>query len=228
MLTAAQHRRLCAAWTRAKTDERGVAAIEFAFIGPLMILLFFGLAQLSEAIIASRHSNHAASSLGDLVTQCSNINDSDLSSYFAAGGDLMYPLSTSTANGSSTTSILGQRVTDVVVSNSGATQVQWSQASDSAGLTTAYAPGANVTLPANIVSTTPGDSVIMAETVYKYTFPFTAGGLLPIGTNNVSLSFGQAITFDDKTYFKPRKSATVAYTGTGPGGSSTQTSCSGS
>lgn len=197
---------------RAAADRRGVAAVEFAFIAPLMVLLFFGLAQLSQAIIAGRHANHAASSLGDLVSQCSNINDGDLGNIFAAGGDIMAPLPAGAT-------LLGQRVTSIAVTDSkGATQAQWSQASDQPGLTTAYTKGQTVTLPSNIV-TTQGDSVILAETIYKYAFPFSAGGLLPMGNTNLSLSFGQAITFDDKTYFKPRKSASVTYTGTGPGGS---------
>ena len=216
MLRLARHRALLVACTRAQADERGVAAVEFAFIAPLMVLLFFGLAQLSQAIVASRHANHAAAALGDLISQCSSINDADFTGYFAAGADMMYPMSADP-------SVLAQRVTSIVVDASGTPKAQWTQASDKPNLTTPYQPG---TLPANIVSTTPGDSVIMAETVYKYTFPFTTGGLLPIGTSNVSLSFGQAITFDDKTYFKPRKSATVTYTGwTWAGGTGAQTSC---
>ena len=193
---------------RAWRDPRGVAAVEFAFIAPLMVLLFFGLAQLSQAIIASRHANHSASTLGDLISQCSNINDADLANIFAAGNDIMAPLPAGAT-------LLGQRVTSVEVTDSkGTTQAQWSNASDQANLTTAYAVNQNVVLPANIV-TTQGDSVILAESVYKYTFPFTAGGLLPMGANSVSLSFGQSMTFDDKTYFKPRKSALVTYASNG-------------
>jgi Flp pilus assembly protein TadG len=192
-------------------DQRGVAAVEFAFIAPLMVLLFFGLAQLSEAIIASRHTGHVAATLGDLTSQCSNVNDTDFTNIFAAAGDIMSPLPVSTT-------VLGQRVTSVsVVDSKGDTQAQWSKAQDSSGLTTAYTPGAAVPVPANIV-TNQGDNVLMAETVYKYTFPISAGGVMPMGTNSVSLAFGQSINFDIKTYYKPRKSANVVYTGTGSGG----------
>ena len=224
MLKPAPPRRARALARRLTADRRGAAAVEFAFIGPLMVLLFFGLAQLSQAIIASRHANHAASTLGDLVSQCSNINDTDLTNIFAAGGDVMTPLPTSAT-------ILGQSVTSVMVTDSkGTTQVQWTHP-DKSGLTTAYTVGQppSTPLPSNIV-TSQGDSVIVAETVYSYTFPFTTGGLLPVGKTNISLSFGQALKFDDVTYFKPRKSAVVTYTGTdatgkNPGGSSQGTSC---
>ena len=224
MLRQALPRRLQALACRLAADRRGVAAVEFAFIGPLMVLLFFGLAQLSQAIIASRHANHAASTLGDLVSQCSNINDTDFSNIFATGADLMTPLPSSA-------SILGQSVTSLIVTdNKGTTQVQWTHP-DKSGLTTVYTVGQPppTPLPSNIV-TSQGDSVILAETVYQYTFPLTTGGLIPIGQNNISLSFGKSLKFDDVTYFKPRKSATVTYTGTdatgkSPGGSNQGTSC---
>jgi Flp pilus assembly protein TadG len=190
---------------RALSDQRGVALLEFALIAPLMILMYFGLAELSQAVIASRHTNHATSTLGDLVSQCSNINDADLSNIWAATPDVMSPLPSSNAN---TT----QRVTSVVVNSSGIPQVAWSQIPPNQTSPAAYPLNQAMTnLPANVVSTTPGDSVIMAESAYTFAFPINI--------------FNHPLVFNDVTYFKPRKSATVAYTGSGPGGSSTQTSC---
>jgi Flp pilus assembly protein TadG len=204
---------------RAALDRQGVAAVEFALIAPLIVLLFFGLAQLSEAIIASRHTNHVAASLGDLTSQCSSVNDTDFTNIFAAGQDIMAPLPVGG-------SLLAQRVTSVTVNTNGSVTAQWSKAQDPGALTRSYSPNDPVTLPSNIVSN-PGDSVILAETVYKYTFPLAAGGVLPMGSNPVSLSFDHAINFDVKTYFKPRKSASVTYTGTQPGGTGASSSTQG-
>ena len=175
----------------ARMDQRGVAAVEFAFIAPLMILFYMGLAQLSSAIIASRHTNHSTSSLGDLAAQCSNINDSDLSNIFSAASDIMAPLPVSTT-------ILNQRASSVMVTDtSGTTQVQWSSVPTGQTTMTAYPTNTKVTLPANLVSAQ-NDSVIMAETIYKFTFP-----------GNFSMNFSA------KSYFKPRKSSQVAYASTG-------------
>ncbi len=201
---------------RAIRDSQGVAAVEFALIAPLMIMLFVGLAQLSSAIIASRHTSHASSSLGDLVSQCQNISDSDLTNIFAAASDILAPLPV-------TTTILNQRVSSIeVVDANGTTQSQWSQSCGGAPsgtpsactASTVLAPYSQkqaVTLPANLVSNQ-GDSVIMSETKYTYNFPLKI-------MNNL-------FTFDDLAYFKPRKSTLVTYTGlTANGGSGTQTSC---
>ena len=188
---------------RATRDRQGVAAVEFALIAPLLILLFFGMTELSAAIIAGRHTNHASSAMGDLVAQCSNINDSDLSNVFSASTDIMSPLVTTTMN---------QRVTSVVATDSnGDTQVQWSQPTNQSGFTTAYLPGSNVTIPANLVINK-GDTVIMSEVSYVFTFPVNVlNGL---------------VNFDKVYYSTPRKSSEVVYTGpTANAGTGTQVSC---
>ena len=210
MLTNAKLRRaVYALGRRAARDRGGVAALEFALIAPLMILLYVGLAQLSSAIIASRHTSHATSSLGDLVSQCSNINDSDLGNVFSAATDMMAPL---------TVSILSSKVTSVeVIDNNQTTQAQWSQVKNGSDASTAlsvYSQNAAVALPANLVSAK-GDSVIVAETKYKYNF----------GSSYLTNLFSNIFVFDDLAYFKPRKSTLVTYTGTGPGGTSSQASC---
>ena len=187
----------------AAQDRSGVAALEFALIAPLMILLFFGMTELSAAIIAGRHTNHASSAMGDLVAQCSNINDSDISNVFNASLDVMSPLSTTTMN---------QRVTSIVATdNSGDTQVQWSQPTSQPGFSTTYAPGAAITIPSNLV-VNKGDTIVMSEVSYTFNFP-------------VNL-FNGLLNFDKVYYFKPRKSSEVVYTGsTSKGGTNTQVSC---
>jgi hypothetical protein len=51
-----------------------------------------------------------------------------------------------------------------------------------------------------------------------------------MGQSSLTINFVNGMTFDDLSYFKPRKSAQVVYTGTatGSGGTNTNTSCSAS
>lgn len=50
-------------------DQRGVAAVEFAFIAPIMLVFYFGMVEASMAMEADRNLSHAASLVGDLTAQ---------------------------------------------------------------------------------------------------------------------------------------------------------------
>ncbi len=50
-------------------DQRGVAAVEFAFIAPIMLIFYFGMVEISLAVEADRNLSHAASLVGDLTAQ---------------------------------------------------------------------------------------------------------------------------------------------------------------
>ncbi len=69
---------------RYKSDHQGVAAIEFVFVAPVMIFMYFGLAEISSAIIADRQISHAANVAGDLATQVATINATQMSEIMTA------------------------------------------------------------------------------------------------------------------------------------------------
>lgn len=54
---------------RLKKDEDGVAAIEFAFIAPVMLLIYFGMVEISLLVEVDRNVTQAASLVGDLTAQ---------------------------------------------------------------------------------------------------------------------------------------------------------------
>jgi hypothetical protein len=61
-LTLSRLRRL---WTNTK----GVAAVEFAMLAPLLLMMTFGTIELSRALIIHKRFQRAASMVGDLVTR---------------------------------------------------------------------------------------------------------------------------------------------------------------
>ncbi len=65
-------------------NKDGVAAIEFAFIAPVMIALYLGLAEVSLLISADRNVSHAAAVTGDLATQEETLNVSEIEDIFNA------------------------------------------------------------------------------------------------------------------------------------------------
>ena len=52
---------------RLKRDTSGMAAIEFVFIVPLMLVIFFGTIELSNGVAADRKVTITARTLSDLV-----------------------------------------------------------------------------------------------------------------------------------------------------------------
>lgn len=146
--------RLIRSWTRrfARAEE-GVSALEFALIAPLMILFYFGLAELSQAYMAQRRVNHAAAAVADLVAQNREVSPQKLQDIFLVGELTMAPFSADD---------LQLRVTSVAPDAKGVARVDWSQGR---GLN-ARPKGQSVAVPAGLIAA--GSSVIMAEVEYDY------------------------------------------------------------
>ncbi len=69
---------------RFRDDERGIAAIEFAIIAPIMIGMYFGLAEIAHALSTDRKISHATNVAGDLATQQPDIMDEMIEEVLAA------------------------------------------------------------------------------------------------------------------------------------------------
>lgn len=65
-------------------NEDGIAAIEFAFIAPVMIFMYFGMAEVATAISVDRKVSHSANVAGDLSTQSETISADEMSEIMTA------------------------------------------------------------------------------------------------------------------------------------------------
>ena len=74
---------------RLADDERGVSAVEFAMLLPLMLTLYLGTVEISQGIDADRKVTITARSVADLVAQTSSINNSDMTNALNAASAVM-------------------------------------------------------------------------------------------------------------------------------------------
>ena len=76
-----------------KDDQSGVAALEMAFIFPVMLVLYFGLVDITNLLSANRRVTLTSSTIADLVTQASGtVTESELQGFFNAAAPIMDPL----------------------------------------------------------------------------------------------------------------------------------------
>lgn len=171
---------------RWRRDRGGVSAVEFAFVAPVLIVAYFGVAELCGAMLAQRKAGHVASEIGDLVAQYQTVHDIDVTDFWAVGTAVMSPLDTST---------LKMRVTSI---NANATAtvftVGWSD-DNGAGLTK-YAPNTVLSDPSFASLIPASSSVIMSETQYTYASP-------------VSIIVKNAVTLNSKFYLSPRQTTII-------------------
>jgi len=175
---------------RFRKDKRGVAAVEFALVAPILILAYLGMAELTLGLMAARRTEHLASTIGDLASQSDNLAQSDITDLFSIGSSMLPPFPAGSA--------LKIRLSEVMMNSSNQAIVQWSQNQNWTG--TPYV--ANVTPIPQITTTqlAQGQYEIMTEVEYDYVSPI--GNFLP-GTTKMTYTF----------YHHPRNGTQVTHIG---------------
>lgn len=167
-------------------DHRGVAAVEFALVAPLLIVVYLGLVEICSGYMAQKRMSHATALIADLVAQEEVVNTTNLVDIAAIGGLIMKPFAVDP---------MAVRVSSIT-QTSGVARVNWSWGQDM----DARPDDQIVTLPPDIVED--GQSVIMSEATYVYNSPIKE--LLPRLT-----LFQDLTTFRAVYYLRPRVTATT-------------------
>ena len=167
---------------RWRYDNRGLAAIEFAFVMPFLLILYMGAAEISHVLTLDRKVTAIASATSDLVAQEKNIDNAKMLDIFQAATSMIIPYSETP---------ISLVVTAIEADpNNGNTTVKWSDAHNGAAKT----PGTAITVPAGLVE--PGGFVILTEISYVYD---------PIIGEVIQSGF----TLEDQFYVKPRRTSSV-------------------
>src|SRR5205085_2933884 len=77
--------------SRFAKDERGVSAVEFAMILPLMLTLYLGGVEVSQGVSIDRKVTLTARTVTDLVSQVSSIDVTGTSAVLGAAASVLAP-----------------------------------------------------------------------------------------------------------------------------------------
>lgn len=177
--------------TRFGRDEKGVAAVEFALLIPIILALFIGTIEMSQAITIDRRVTQATSATADLIARTRSTTTNELDGIMEIVEQILRPYDPN---------LMSLTIANVIAAPDDETDttVCWAY-QHNGGADTSLQPGSAYSLPPGIVEK--GDSVLIAEAKYDYT------GLL------FEYFVEGAIELTEKFYLKPRLSLAIQFNG---------------
>lgn len=124
-------------------NERGVAAIEFAFIAPLLLSLYFVTMEVAQAVESNKKVARSASMIADLITQQQTITKDEIDAIMEIGTSVLQPYNRTDPE----FVVTAIEITD---EDSPKVLVAWSRKMKSGNATRDVAPGTPTTIPAKL------------------------------------------------------------------------------
>lgn len=163
-----------------RKGERGVISVEFALVLPILIILFIGLVEFTEAFSIDRKLSNVASTVSDLVSQEAAVTSASLNDMALVASELIKPYSAVP---------MSLVIVNVAADNDGAKTVAWSHPPGS------YTNGETYTGLPETELMDPNTSLIVVEAVYNF-------------TPTISRFLG-TFQFSENAYFRPRRGQTA-------------------
>jgi Flp pilus assembly protein TadG len=164
-----------------RRDRRGVSAIEFALLLPVMLTLYIAGTEISTAIAIDRKVTITARTVTDLVSRAVTVSTADMSDILTAAAAVVAPYSSAST---------AFTVSQIYIDKNGNATISWSCSYQG----TARQVGTAVTVPSQLV--TDNSYLIWGEAQYSYTPPV---GYVISGT----------LVLKDQIYLAPRMSVSV-------------------
>jgi Flp pilus assembly protein TadG len=176
----------CWRWLR---DTRGVAAVEFALVVPMVIIVYAGGFEIAQAATVNRKLTDTTVQLANVTSQYTTVAHPDVNTIFGASSEIMVPYSTGP---------LTITLSEVQADSSGSTsaKVIWTQSYTNGTPGACATSGPAVTLPTGLPS--PNQYYILVQTTYLY-------------TPTVGSAIVSNIPMQDQVFMIPRESPSIPY-----------------
>ena len=202
-------RRLRSAPTRLFKDTRGIAATEFAFIVPFMLVMFFGTVEISSGVAVDRKVTLVARTLSDLMSQAgpppppapvssyAPADDTYLQNVFTASIAILTPYCAVPAT---------LQLSEIYVDSNNVARVKWSKAGTVPTCNANQVTLTNSTRNTGDIITIPPTLLVNKQTYLLFSevsYNYTPVGIGYVMKSNVVMS--------DVSYTRPRQVVCVIY-----------------
>jgi Flp pilus assembly protein TadG len=142
-------------------NRKGAAAVEFAFVLPIMMTMYFGLVELSSALGHDAKASRLSNVLSDMVTQSIGVTNADMNTIFNAAASVIQPFPVER---------IAMRVTSYLIDGAGNAFVDWSDVKNISA-PNPYAPRARCLQANGIVAAglrVPRTSIVISEVTINH------------------------------------------------------------
>lgn len=172
--------------------RKGISAVEFALLAPILLCFYFGCIEISTMLITDRKVTNATANIADLVSRRAAMDATEMTNVFNSAALTLAPEDYTTARIRVSSIIWDGTETDTIVAWSRST-ANW----------TPRVAGTSITAPSGMIAS--GGSAIVAEMEYDYT---SITGLFEPETG---LLINTSRTLTDDFWMRPRRVDQIAF-----------------
>lgn len=177
-------------------DRSGIAAVEFAVIAPVMLLMFFGTLEFSSGIAVDRKVTLVSRTMADLTSQSISVSSTDLANFKLTGQEMMFPYTSTPLANTPLNITISELWIDPTTGNA---RVQWSQGTSPRSTSSVVTISSNLIAKDSTGHVIAGQYLIFSEVNYLYV-PAVGYVMAKAG-----------ITLKDTAYTRPRQTSCVIY-----------------
>lgn len=188
------------------TQDRGVAAVEFALLAPVLLAILFGSVEVAQAVTIDRKVTQAASTIADLVAQSAEMDCATLKTAIAVTREVFEPY-----DGEGTSASIHVASVSIV---GGTPKVEWSQSVDNLGACQASGVlpvGTTISQMGTDASGNPADMVapLIPDSSHGVIL-----GQVDLAYHSLGTSFfASGINMSERYFVHPRLNKKVCYSG---------------